>query len=142
RSVMDGLRIGEDHDHLLGALRESAFYGLRYMDFMGPLLRANGISMKCIDNRIPPRSLLRIAGREKDKHFPIDRVPLQAPLQRRCVNLDSLHRYGLSTGNHGRNFGLYLRLKRKCKSYASEQPPVYEVVSLSPWSFAVKRVDS
>src|SRR5689334_25421682 len=118
---MDGLGIGQNHNHLLGALRKSAFYRLWHMDFVRPLLRTNGITMKRIDDWIASRFLFRIAGWQEDKHLPIDRIRFQVSFERRTVNLDSLHCHGLRTGNHRRNVGLYLRGKWKGNSYAGEQ---------------------
>src|SRR5215472_2254250 len=45
RPVVHRLRIGHHDDHLLGALGESTFYGLRNMDFVGPLFGADGITV-------------------------------------------------------------------------------------------------
>src|ERR1700680_1697278 len=41
-TVVQGLRIGQDHNHFFRALREGAFDRLRYLDFMRPLIGADG----------------------------------------------------------------------------------------------------
>ena len=51
RPVVDRLGVGQHHDHLLRALRERAFDGLRHVDLVRPLLRADGIAVQRIDHR-------------------------------------------------------------------------------------------
>ena len=49
-TVVHRLRVGQHDDHLFSALGESAFDGLRYMDFVGPLLGADRIAVQRVDD--------------------------------------------------------------------------------------------
>src|SRR5437867_4321639 len=60
RTVVQRLRIGQHYDHFFRALREGAFDRLRYMDFMGPLLGADGETVQGVDDRIAPGFFLCI----------------------------------------------------------------------------------
>jgi hypothetical protein len=51
-AVVHGLGIGQNHDHLLRALREPAFNGLRHVDLVSPLLRADRVAVQRINHRI------------------------------------------------------------------------------------------
>lgn len=55
--------IRKHDDHLLSALGESPFDGLRHMNFVGPLLCSDGITVERIDNWVAAGFLLEIAGR-------------------------------------------------------------------------------
>src|SRR5208337_4100458 len=111
RTTVHGLRVGQHNDHLFSALCESTFDGLRYMDFMSPLLGTDGKSMQGIDDRVATVLVLGVAGRQEHDHVAIDRITLQVPFQRFTMNLDVLYRHRLRTGNHGGHFGLHLRLQ-------------------------------
>ena len=57
-TIVQRLRVRQHHDHLFGALGESAFDGLRHVDLVAPLLGANGITVQGINDRIAPGFLL------------------------------------------------------------------------------------
>ena len=81
RTVMDGLRIGQNDDHLLCALRERSLQRLRHMDLMRPLLGSNGVAMQRIHHGIAAMRILCIAGRKKDKDVAVDSVAFQIPFK-------------------------------------------------------------
>ena len=62
-AVVHGLGIRQHNDHLFSALCKSAFDGLRYLDFVGPLFGADEITMQRIYYGIASRFLLGVAGR-------------------------------------------------------------------------------
>src|SRR5215467_10955171 len=65
RSVMDGLRVWQNNNHLFRALGKSSFYGLRHVNLVTPLLSTNGITVKGVHHRVAPRLLANIAGRQE-----------------------------------------------------------------------------
>src|ERR1035437_5003492 len=46
RSVINGLRIRKNDNHLMRPLRECAFYGLRDVNLVRPLFGANGVTVQ------------------------------------------------------------------------------------------------
>ena len=78
------------------------------MDFMAPLLGADGIAMQGIDHRVAPRFVLGVTGRQEDKHVAVHRIALQIAFQSRAVNLDVLHRYRLGVRDYRRHDRLNL----------------------------------
>jgi len=79
------------------------------MDFMGPLLGADGETVQGVDNRIAPGLFLGIAWRKEYKYVTVNRVSFQIAFQSRSVNLDMLDRHWLCTGNGRRHIRLQLR---------------------------------
>ena len=109
RAVVDGLRVGQHHDHLLRALCEGALDGLRHVDLVGPLLGANRVAVQRVDHRVAARVLFGIAGRQKDNRVAVDGFALQIALKSSTVNPDVLHRHRLCARDHRRYDGLHLR---------------------------------
>ena len=99
RAVVDGLRVGQHDDHLVRALGERAFDGLRHVDLVGPLLGADRVAVQRVDDRVAARRVRRIARRQKDDDVAIDGVTLQVAFERDAVDLDVLHRDRPGSGN-------------------------------------------
>ena len=123
RTVVQGLGVGQHHNHLLGALGEGALDGLGHMDFLGPLLGADGEAVQCIDHRIAAALATGIAGRQEDNDVAVDGIAFQIAFQCGAVNLDVLHRHGLGAGHWQRYLCLDLPHNRaaakqsKCQRY-------------------------
>ena len=113
RAVVHRLRVGQDDDHLLCALREGTFEGLRHVYLGGPLLSADGVAVQGVDDRIAPGLLLRVARGQEDDRIAIDGVALQVAFQGLPVDLDPLHGGGLGARDDRRHFGLHLRGERR-----------------------------
>src|SRR5215468_504367 len=88
------------------------------MDFLAPLLSADGITVQGINDRIAPGLLLRVTRRQKHEYVTVNGISLQVVFEGRSVNFDALHCYRLRFRNHRRRFGLNLRRKlrreRRC----------------------------
>src|ERR1035438_2183751 len=67
--VVQRLRVRQNYDHLLGAPGESAFDGLRHVDFVGPLLGADGVTMQ----------VFLVTRRQENDDVAVDGVALQVP---------------------------------------------------------------
>src|ERR1035438_3537044 len=52
RSVINGLRIRKNDNHLMRPLRECAFYGLRDVNLVRPLFGADGVTVQRVDDGI------------------------------------------------------------------------------------------
>ena len=111
-AVVHGLGVGQNHDHLLRALRESPFDGLRHVDLVSPLLRADRVTVQRINHRIAALLVLLVAGRQEDNDVAVHSVSLQIAFQSLSVNLDVFDRYRLCARNRRRNDRLHLRHKR------------------------------
>ena len=105
---MDRLGIGQDHDHVLGALGEGAFDGLGHMDFLAPLLSADGIAVQGIDHGIAPRPVPGIAGRQEHQHIAVRRIAFEILFQRRAMDLDALEANGRCPGHYIGHIGFGL----------------------------------
>src|SRR6185437_10493122 len=66
-AVVHGLGVGQDDDHLFRALGEGAFDGLGHVDFVRPLLGANGVAVQRIDHGIAAVLVPGVAGRQEHK---------------------------------------------------------------------------
>src|SRR5215472_5646985 len=86
------------------------------MDFVGPLLRADGITVQGIYDRVALRFLLGITRWQKDDDVAINGISLQIAFESPPTDLDMLHGDRLRAGNHGRNFGLDLSRKPRTRS--------------------------
>lgn len=115
-TVVDCLGIGQDDDHFFGALREGAFNRLRNMDFVSPLLGADGVSVQGVDDGIAARLFLRVTRREENENVAVCGVSFQIALESGTVNFDSLDYDRLGTGNRRGNFRLNLsgKARREC----------------------------
>ena len=71
-------------------LGEGAFDGLRHVDFLRPLFRADRIPVQRVDDRIASRAILVVARREKDDNVPVDGIAFEIAVERLPVNLDAL----------------------------------------------------
>ena len=120
-SVVNGLRIRKHHDHLFRALRKGAFDRLRHVDFVCPLLGADGIAVQGINHRIAPRLRLGVAGRQEDDNVAVDRVPFQVALQGSPVNLNVLHGNRLRVGLYRGHLSAYLCSECKTGSEGDSQ---------------------
>ncbi len=127
---MQGLGVRQDHDHLLGALGEGALDGLGHMDFLRPLLGANGVAMQGVDHGIAAAFVAGIARRQKDQHLAVDGVAFQVALQCGAVNLDVLHRYRLGAGHYRRHFSLSL-----CQSRPGAERISARAITSAPKAF-------
>ena len=79
------------------------------MDFMRPLLGADGVTVQGVNDWITSRLFLRIAGRKEHEHVAVNRVSFQIAFQSCSVNLEMLDRHWLCTGNGRRHIRLHLR---------------------------------
>jgi hypothetical protein len=57
------------------------------MDFLGPLLGADGISVETINYRVAAGLGCGVAGRQKDEDVAVNRFAFQIALQGRAMNL-------------------------------------------------------
>ena len=99
RAVMHRLGIGKHHDHVPGALGEGPFYRLRHMDFLAPLLGADGIAMQGIDDRVTAIGFLAITGRQENQNIAIGAVALQTAFQGGPMYFEVLDRHLGRAGN-------------------------------------------
>jgi hypothetical protein len=76
--------VGQDYDHLLSALGKSSFDGLRYVDFVRPLLCADGVAMQRVHHRVTSAVVGRIARRKKDKSITVHCIALPGCLPMLC----------------------------------------------------------
>ena len=83
RTVVHRLRIRQDDDHLFCALGKGAFDRLRHVDFVGPLLGADGVTVQRIHDRIAAVFVFAVARRQEDEDVAVDGVALQVAFQRR-----------------------------------------------------------
>src|SRR5690242_14385553 len=74
RTVVERLRIGQHYDHFFRALRKGAFDRLRYMDFMRPLLGADGETVQSVNNWIASGLFLGITRGKEHKYIAINGV--------------------------------------------------------------------
>jgi len=139
RTIVHSLGIGQNNDHLVRALGKSAFYRLRNVDFMGPLLRPDGISVQCVDNGIATMLVFLVAGWQKYEHLAVNGVALQIPFESLAVDLDPLDHYRLRSGNDRGHFSLDLCLKPRQKSHRyRERMDAKRIAHLSSLSFRKK----
>ena len=73
---MHSFGILQHDDHLFRTLGESAFYRLRYMNLMTPLLSADRIAVQRIHNRVAARFFPGVTWRQKHEHFAVNAVAL------------------------------------------------------------------
>ena len=62
-AAVESFGIGQHHDHFLGSEREGAFNGLRNVNFVRPLLGADGIAVQRVDHGIAAGLAGGITGR-------------------------------------------------------------------------------
>ena len=67
----------QHNNHLLGTLGRSAFNRLRHMDFVGPLLRADRITVQRIHHGVAAILGLRVTGRQKYEHIAVRGIAFQ-----------------------------------------------------------------
>ena len=109
RAVVHRFRVGQHDDHLVRASGEGSFDRLRHVDFLGPLLRANRVTMQSVDDRIPARAVLVVARGQEDDRVAIDDVFFQIALERLAVNLDALDDRWTCARDRVRHVRLHLR---------------------------------
>ena len=71
------------------------------LDFVRPLLRADGVAVQRVNHRVAPILLSGVARRQENDDVPIDGIAFQIPLERRAVYLDVLHRRRFRAGTTG-----------------------------------------
>ena len=108
-AVVDGLRVGQDDDHLLRAFCKRAFDCLRHMNLVTPLLGADGVAVQGIDHRVAAMLVFAVTRRQEDDHVTVDRVSLEIAFESCAVDLDLLNRDGLCAGDNVGNVRLHLR---------------------------------
>jgi hypothetical protein len=79
------------------------------MDFVAPLVGADGVAVECIHHGIAASLVFRVAGRQKDKDVTVYLVAFKIAFECGAVNLYVLHRDRLCAGHRGRYLGLDLR---------------------------------
>src|ERR1051325_6765076 len=72
RTVVNGLGIRQDDDHLLRPLRERALDRLRDMDLVTPLLCPYRITMQSINDRIASGFFLCVTWRQKYQYIAVN----------------------------------------------------------------------
>ena len=92
----------------LRALGEGAFDGLRDVDFVRPLLGADGVAVQRVDDGIAAVLVLRVARRQEDEDVAVDGVAFEIAFERSAVDLDVLDGDRLCAGDDCRDFGFDL----------------------------------
>src|SRR5690606_25982971 len=102
RAEVPRLAVGQHEDHFGCALGERAFSRLRHVDFAHPLLRADEIAVKRVDDRVAARRLLVVARRQDDVDLAIRGIDYEVSYERRGVAADRADPNFAGILDHGR----------------------------------------
>src|SRR5579884_2987471 len=116
RAAIACFRIGQHHDHLLRAGGESAFDRLWDVNFVTPLLRANGIAVQGVNHRVAPMRIGLVPRREENDHVAVGGFTFEITLERSAVNANMLNEHWPGAGHYGTRLGLHLCREGRAQS--------------------------